>query len=96
MGLIEISDEQESRAFASGYASTRAVRTWREHMQKLVEMGFILAQPTGNREYGHVLLLNPLAVCHRLKIEGKLPEGWWAAFAARAAEIDAVIPRSWT
>lgn len=90
-GIIEIVDE-EKNAFAAGYASNRAGRTWREHMFKLVEMGFILAQPSGNREYGQVLLLNPLAVCRRIHDEGRTPEGWWAEFVAYASEIDAKIP----
>lgn len=89
--IIEISDEQEC-AYAAGYASTRAVRTWREHMLKLVEMGFIRVQASGNREYGQVLLLHPLAVCRRLHEAGKTPEGWWAAFLARATAISAEIP----
>lgn len=91
LGIVEISDDQEC-AFAAGYASTRAIRTWREHMQKLVDLGFILCLPSGNREFGHVLLLNPLAVCHRLKLENKLPEGWWPSFVARANAIGATIP----
>lgn len=90
-GIISISDEQDC-AFASGYAGKRAVRTWREHMMKLVDLGFILAQAHGNREYGQVLLLNPLAVCHRIHLEGKTPDGWWAAFVSRATQISAVIP----
>ena len=89
--IIEITDEQEC-AYAAGYASTRAVRTWREHMLKLVEMGFIRVQPSGNREYGQVLLLHPLAVCRRLHEEGKTPEGWWPAFVARATAISAEVP----
>jgi len=90
-GIITISDEHEC-AFASGYSGKRAVRTWREHMFKLLEIGFILAEAVGNREYGYVLLLNPLAVCHRLHLEKKAPDGWWAAFVSRATAIGATIP----
>lgn len=90
-GIISISDEQDC-AYASGYSSTRAMRTWRGHMLKLVELGFIQTKREGNREYGQVLLLNPLAVCNRLHNEGKTPEEWWTAFARRASEIGAKIP----
>jgi hypothetical protein len=90
-GLVTISDEQEC-AYASGYASTRALRTWRDHMFKLVEIGFIKTLKEGNREYGQVLLLNPLAVCAKLKQDRKAPEEWWTAFMRRATDIGAKIP----
>lgn len=90
-GIVSIDDEEEC-AYGSGYTGTRAVRTWREHMLNLVELGFILARRDGNREYGQVLILNPLGVSARLHAEGKLPEGWWTAFVRRASEIGAVIP----
>ena len=71
--IVTVRDEQEC-AYASGYNSTRAVRTWRAHMLQLVELGFILAKQDGLREYAHVLLLDPLAVCARLHEEKKVPK----------------------
>lgn len=91
-GYVSVTDEAEC-AYASGYASRRAVRTWRGHMERLNELGFIKVQPDGNREYGNVLLLNPLAVCHRIHQDGKTPEGWWSAFTKRASTIGALIPQ---
>lgn len=90
-GIITISDELDC-AFASGYTSTRALRTWREHVQLLVDLHFIKTERCGNREVGHVLLLNPLAVAHWYHKQGKTPEGWWASFTQRAREIKATIP----
>lgn len=90
-GIISITDEEKC-AYASGYSSTRARRTWRGHMQKLVDLGFIKAMADGNREYGHVLLLNPLGVCARLRANQKVPAEWWTAFVSRANEISAKIP----
>jgi hypothetical protein len=90
-GIVTIADEAEC-AYASGYSSTRALRTWREHMLRLVELGFILHKREGLREYAHVLLLNPLSVCARLNAAGKVPEEWWTAFVRRANEIGATIP----
>ncbi len=91
-GIISIQDEQEC-AFAAGYSGTRAVRTWKERMFKLVELGFILARQEGNREYGQVLLLNPITVCAKLNGEGKVADEWWTSFVRRAGEIKAMIPR---
>jgi hypothetical protein len=90
-GIISISDEEQC-AFASGYSSSRALRTWSEHMRALVDMGFILAKRDGNREFGQVLLLNPLAVAVRLHREGKTPPGWWVSFMRRAKEIGTDLP----
>ena len=92
-GIVTIRDEPAC-AYASGYTGTRATRTWREHMLKLEELGFIKTKPEGIRGIGHVLLLNPLAVCAQLYREKKqqIPEEWWSAFVTRAGEIGAEIP----
>lgn len=90
-GIISVSDEQEC-AFAAGYDGNRAVRTWKERMYALVELGFILAKQEGNREYGQVLLLNPIAVAARLHAESKVSDEWWTAFVRRANDIGAKIP----
>jgi hypothetical protein len=79
-------------AYSSGYKGTRALRTWRERMFALQELGFIKIQPRGNTEIGFVLILNPLLVCARLKKEKKVDVEWWNAFVTRAAEVGAVIP----
>lgn len=91
-GLVTIKDEEEC-AFAAGYSGNRAHRTWSAHMTKLVDLGVILARKEGIREFGQVLLLNPLAVAAGWHANGKLPEGWWTSFAARAGDIGASIPK---
>lgn len=90
-GLITVTDVEE-HAFAAGYKSKRAVRTWRTHMQTLVDLGFIRTKQVGNREFGHVLLLHPLAVCAKLRDEKKVTDEWWLMFTKRANDIGATIP----
>lgn len=90
--IIDDIREQDC-AFASGYSGNRAVRTWKERMFKLVELGFIMVRQKGIQEFGQVLLVNPLAVCAKLHAENRVPDEWWAAFEARASEIKAEIPR---
>jgi hypothetical protein len=90
-GIVQISDEQEC-AFASGYASSRALRTWREHVQLLVDLHFLKTERNGNREVGFVLLMNPLAVARWYHDQKLDPPGWWASFMQRAREIGAPIP----
>jgi hypothetical protein len=89
--IITVNDE-EGLAYASGYTGTRAVRTWREHIFALCELGFIKAAPQGNREIAHVMLLNPIAICVGLHQNKKTPKEWWNAFVHRASEIGARIP----
>ncbi len=90
--LVQITDEEEC-AYCSGYATKRAVRTWREHMRKLVSLEFIQVQKVYNREFGYVLLLNPLEVAAKLHAEGKVEKEWWSAFSMRAEDIGATIPK---
>jgi hypothetical protein len=92
-GLIEVTDEA-TLAFEAGYDSTRAVRTWRDHVLKLEQLGFIKYKPSGIKPIGFILLLNPLEVCARLKRTRSkaVSEEWWSAFLKRAHEIGAVIP----
>ena len=89
--LIEINDEEE-HAFAAGYTSNRALRTWKDHIRLLAEMHFIRFDGVGNREIGNVLLINPLAVARWYHQEKKTPKGWWSSFSRRAAAIKATIP----
>jgi hypothetical protein len=90
--IISIIDEQEC-AYAAGYTGKRAHRTWKERMFKLVELKFIETVTVGNREFGHVLLLNPLAVCCYWRDMKRVPDEWWTSFSNRAAEIKAqVVP----
>jgi hypothetical protein len=93
-GLVTINDESE-HTYCAGYRGTRAVRTWRERILRLAELGFIEYKPNGNREVGHILLLNPLGVCSLLYKQGKVPEEWWSMFAKRVSEIGATIPKGW-
>ena len=91
-GIVSITDEEDC-ADSSGYISKRAVRSWRERIWKLVQLGFIKVEADGNRKIGHILILNPLMVCAKLRGEKiPLPDGWWPAFTRRAQEIKAVIP----
>jgi hypothetical protein len=93
-GLVAIEREDEC-AFASGYTGTRAVRTWRERMDLLIDLGFIRVHASGNRRYANVLIVNPLLVVSGMRKRGKprIPDEWWAAFVQRASEISAEIPR---
>lgn len=92
-GIVEIKDEEEC-AFAAGYTSSRALRTWRDHVQMLKDLGFADFTEVGNRKVGYVFLPNPLGIARWYSDKGKTPKGWWASFRSRAREIGADIPDS--
>lgn len=93
-GLIEVRDE-EALAYASGYESPgRNVRTWRERIEALQELGFIKTKPAGSRKYGHVLLIHPHRVVQDLRARGQVPDKWWGAYVQRATEVGVPFEKS--
>ena len=91
-GFVSIVDE-EAHAFASGFINgSRSLRSWRERMDLLDELGFIRIARNGSRQYGHVVLIHPHDVVEKLRAAGKhrLPPGWETAFAKRFIDIGAV------
>jgi hypothetical protein len=90
-GYVDIVDEAEM-ALACGYAHTnRLVRTWRERMGQLEELGFISVRPKPTRHFGYVLLLHPHDVVERLRRdrEDLIPDSWWQSYEIRRNEIGA-------
>ena len=94
-GIVTISDENTC-AYAAGYEGTRAVRSWRERILTLKELGFIYIKPQFYREIAHILIYNPLAVCAKLRAQKptRVTDEWWTAFVHRASEIGAEIPHA--
>ncbi len=60
-------------------------------MLDLRELGFIESKSSGIREYGFVLLLDPIRVCVQLrhKPRSRVPDEWWHSFVARADAVGA-------
>lgn len=95
-GIIEMASENE-HAFAAGFTSSRAVRSWEERMAILEEIGFIETIKTSNQKYKCVLLKHPTAVMEKLhskydgkdgrKDAGKEFQELWKAFRERQIEV---------
>ena len=88
-GVVELTHEAD-HAFASGYTGNRAIRTWRDRMRLLEQLGFIRIMSKPGRKLGYALLVHPsLAVTH-IKDAGKIDErwmlDWWIAYRARQIE----------
>lgn len=90
-GIVEITDE-ETHAYAAGYvSSSRNIRSWRERIQQLENLGFIKTKQVGSKRYRYILILHPHRVISELNNEGKVPSEWFSAFEQRAHEIGAQI-----
>ena len=93
-GFVEIVDEEEC-ANAAGFmgGGGRSIRSWRERVRTLAELGFIRVGSKGSREYAYVLILHPHRVVQSLQEEGRVPAPWWSLFRARLRDIGAPLPK---
>lgn len=88
-GFIIVVDEQ-SHAYAAGYDSPRrGLRSWRERMDVLVDLGFIKISQDGLRKYGYVLLVHPDIAVESLRKKKKISDNWYNAYTKRMIEIGA-------
>lgn len=90
--FVEVTDE-ESFAYSCGYTTSgRNVRSWRERVEILRQLGFISVQPNGSRKYGYILLHHPHRVVCELRAKGKIGDAWWGAFMKRVGDVGATLP----
>ena len=80
-GFIELQHEDD-HAFAVGYSRAR-VRSWRERMAILEDLGFIKTKASGPHKYKYVLLMHPTTVMQNLRDGGKITEDLWNAYTNR-------------
>ena len=73
----------------AGFSGQRAVRTWRERLAKLAELGFIDIKYGLSKEVQFALILNPYHVIAKAYAKGDLPVEMWNALMVRAGEIGA-------
>lgn len=85
-GVVEIQNESD-HAFAAGYTTTRAHRTWAEHMRQLEQLGFIKIQKVGTNPFKYVLIVHPSTAVHHLQQQGKVPESWFEVYRDRCITI---------
>jgi hypothetical protein len=81
-GVVEIQNEAE-HAYAAGYTSSRAVRTWQDHMRSLEKLGFIKIKGIGKHAFKYVILVPPVTALEELREKGLVPGDWWDAFNDR-------------
>lgn len=87
-GYVEIDDPDEL-AQASGFYRSRRVRSLREALDRLHELGFIRIAGKGQRKYAFVLILHPHDVIQELhhREPNRIPPWWWELFRLRTQDI---------
>ncbi len=91
-GYVEAVDFEELAACA-GLSGTRAVKSWKEKVDELQELGFIRLKEKGNQRYAFILLLHPhdvLQQIHYARPEAISP-ALWSYFENRIQDIGATL-----
>lgn len=79
----------EEMAFHAGFEGQRALRTWKDRVQRLANLGFIglKSGPLGDLSYA--VFYNPYHVIKRAFLNGEVQERKWQALIIRANEVSA-------
>lgn len=82
-------NRNEEMAFFCGFTGQRAVRTWKDRVERLADLGFIDVKsgPTGPMSYA--IFFNPYHVIKRAYLAGKVAEDKYRALLIRTNEIGA-------
>jgi len=79
----------EEMAFHAGFEGQRALRTWKDRVQRLADLGFIGLKPGPLGDLSYAVFYNPYHVIKRAYLENKFQEKKWQALVIRANEIGA-------
>lgn len=79
----------EEMAFHAGFTGQRALRTWKDRVKRLAELGFVDVKPGPLGELSYVIFLNPYHVIKRAYLKGNVQENKWQALVIRTNEIGA-------
>jgi hypothetical protein len=79
----------EEMAFHAGFEGQRALRTWRDRMQRLAKLGFIGVRPGPLGELSYVVINNPYHIIKRAYLANQVHENKWQALVIRANEVGA-------
>jgi hypothetical protein len=79
----------EEMAFHAGFEGQRALRTWKDRVQRLADLGFIGLKPGPLGDLSYAIFYNPYHVVKRAYLAGKVQEKKWQALVIRANEVSA-------
>jgi hypothetical protein len=87
--VVEVRDEYEA-AYSSGYEGQRAIRTWRERVSVLDNLGFVRTKKAPHGSYRYILVLDPHKVVENLYNKKKISDEEWLALRALLLSIGAI------
>lgn len=79
----------EEMAFYAGFTGQRAVRTWRDRVKRLADLGFIDLKSGPLGEMSYAVFFNPYHIIKRAYLKGDVAEDKYRALVIRANEIGA-------
>jgi hypothetical protein len=79
----------EEMAFHAGFEGQRALRTWKDRIQRLANLGFIGVKPGPLGDLSYAVIYNPYYVIKRAYLAGQVHENKWQALVIRANEVSA-------
>lgn len=79
----------EEMAFYAGFTGQRAVRTWKDRVKRLHDLGFIDLKSGPLGEMSYAVFFNPYHIIKRAYLKGLVAEDKYRALVIRANEIGA-------
>ena len=79
----------EEMAFYAGFTGQRAVRTWKDRVKRLAELGFIDLQSGPLGDLSYAVFFNPYHIIKRAYLRKLVAEDKYRALVIRANEIGA-------
>jgi hypothetical protein len=79
----------EEMAFHAGFEGQRALRTWKDRIQRLANLGFIGVKPGPLGDLSYAVIYNPYHIVKRAYLAGQVHENKWQALAIRTNEVGA-------
>ena len=74
-------------AFHAGFEGQRALRTWKDRVPRLANLGFIRLKPGPLGDLCYAVFFNPYHVVKRAYLDGNVQERKWQALIFRANEV---------
>ena len=79
----------EEMAFHAGFEGQRALRTWKDRIQRLANLGFVGLKPGPLGDLSYAIIYNPYHVFKRAYLADQVQENKWQALVIRANEVGA-------
>jgi hypothetical protein len=79
----------EEMAFHAGFEGQRALRTWKDRVNRLAKLGFIELREGPLGELSYAVFYNPYHLIKRAHLNGDVQERKWHALVVRANEVGA-------